>query len=262
MKKIVIRILIVLVVLLVAGIVLATMFMDSIIKKGVETAGPMVAKVETKLDGVKLSVFSGKGTVTGLVVGNPEGYKTPTAIKVDSATLALQPSTLLSDKIVITEINIQGPEITIEGGAKDNNLTKILANVEAFAGTNQPAAGQSQQQGKKLQVNELVLSGGKLNLNLALLGGKTISAPLPDIHLKDLGTGPEGITPADLSKKVLQAIVDQSASAITSVLKDAGKLATDAVKGAGEAAKSVTEGAKEGAEKITKGIGGLFKKKE
>ena len=134
MKKLIIRLLIALVVAAILAVVAVGLCLDGIIKKGVETLGPKLTKVDIKLDSVKLSLFSGAGTLKGLVVGNPEGYRTPSAISVGTATLALKPGSLLSDKIVITSINVQAPEITYETDLKHNNLSQILANVQAATG--------------------------------------------------------------------------------------------------------------------------------
>ena len=75
MKKLFVRILIVLVILLVLAVLAVGFFLDSAIKKGVETIGPQLTKVAIKLDSVSLSILSGSGKIKGLVVGNPEDRK-------------------------------------------------------------------------------------------------------------------------------------------------------------------------------------------
>ena len=112
MKKLIVRLLIALVVVVILAVLAAGLFLDGAIKRGVETFGPKLTKVDIKLQSVSLSLLSGAGTIKGLVVGNPEGFKTPSAISVGEATFALKPSSLLSDKIIIKTINVQGPEIT------------------------------------------------------------------------------------------------------------------------------------------------------
>src|SRR5690242_13773529 len=114
MKKIITRVVIVLLVLIVVAALAVHFFLDGAIKRGVETFGPKLTKVDVKLDTVSLSILSGSGKVKGLFVGNPEGFKSPSAIQVGTASLALQPSSILSDKVVIHSINVQGPEITFE----------------------------------------------------------------------------------------------------------------------------------------------------
>jgi uncharacterized protein involved in outer membrane biogenesis len=255
MKKIIVKFLVVVVVLILAAFIVVGMFLDSIVKKGVETAGPAITKTDVRLDGVSFSIFSGKGTIKGLFVGNPTGYKTASAIQVGEATVRVKPGSLMSDKILVESVSIVAPNITIEGGLRENNLTKILENVQSFSGSTSTNAAQggAQKPAQKIQVNDLLITGGKVNVSLSLLGGKTMTVPLSDIHLTDLGRDSGGITPAELAQTVMRSIIDGALSGATKAVSNMGGIATDA-------AKSLGEGAKGGAEKITKGIGGLFKK--
>src|SRR5262245_38054441 len=129
MKKIAIIIALVLVVGLIAAVVVGAIFIDSIVKKGVETVGPQITKTEMKLDSAKISIFSGSGTLNGFLLGNPEGYKTPSAVKVGEVSVGVRPKSVFGDKVHVTHVRVNGPEITFEGtlGTK-NNLSKILEN--------------------------------------------------------------------------------------------------------------------------------------
>jgi len=261
MKKILIGVLVGLVVLVIVGVLAVSLFLDSGIKKGVETFGPELTKVSIKLDSVNLSILSGSGSVKGLVVGNPEGYKTPQAISVGQASLAVSPGSLLSDKIVVKSVRVEAPEITFEGGLSGNNLSKILDNLNAATGGGEggkkaEAPQQEAGPGKKLQVDDFLVTGAKVHVSLSGMGGKSVTVPLPDIHLTGLGQDEGGITAADLTKRVLKEVIASATKVATSdAVKDLAKGATDAAKDAGKAATDA-------AEKVTKGIGGLFKKKD
>src|SRR5437773_12305207 len=124
MKKIVVRLLIALVVLVLLGALAVHLFLDGAIKRGVETIGPKLTKTDVKLDAVSLSLLSGSGKIKGLVVGNPEGFKTPSSISVGTASLALKPGSLFSDKVIVQSINVQAPEVTLETDLHGNNLKK------------------------------------------------------------------------------------------------------------------------------------------
>jgi len=257
MKKLLLRIGIVVAVLVVLAVVAVKLFLDSAVKKGVETIGPELTKVSITLDSIHISVFSGSGSIKELVVGNPEGYKTPTSIKVGFASLAVKPMSVLGDKIIIPSIHLESPEITFEGGIGKNNLNQILANVEAATGGSstsnganaQPAAG-SKGASRKLEVDDFLISGAKLNVSVMGMGTNSRAITLPDIHLTNLGTGPGGITVADLTKKVLQEIVGS-----------ATKSAATALTGLGKDAENVGKSAEGEAGKIGKGIENLLKKK-
>lgn len=252
MKKLLLRIALVLVVLVVVAVVAIGLSLNTAIKKGVETLGPKIAKVDVQLAGVNLSLLSGSGSIKGLVIGNPEGYKTPHAISVGSTSVSISPGSVLSDKIVVKSIRVEAPEITFEIGSGGSNLQKIQANLAATMGAggspSQPATGE-QKPGKKLQVDEVIITGGKVTLGAAILGGKVTEASLPEIRLKDLGTGPDGITGADLGNRLLAVIIDRAI-----------KIGADELTKAGKDALNKT--ANEAAGKATKALGDLLNKKQ
>jgi len=257
MKKLLIRTLIALVALLIVGVLAVSLFLDSAVKKGIETVGPMLAKVEVKLDSVSLSLLSGSGKIKGLFVGNPEGFKTPSAIQVGNASLALQPSSLFGDKVVIKSVLVQAPEITFETDLKANNLSKILANVQAATGGGDASSSKTTAQSKanrKLQVDDFLISGGKIHVSLTTLGGKSATVALPEVHLTDLGKGPDGITAAELTSRVIQAIEKEAVKASSGVVSDLAKEASGLTKDLNKTASGA-------ADKLGQGIGGLFKKK-
>ncbi len=259
MKKLLLRLVIALVVLIILAVIAVSLFLDTAVKRGVETVGPMVTKVPIKLDSVSLSLLSGSGKVKGLIVGNPEGYKTPSAIQVGTASLALQPGSLFSDKVIIRSVNVQAPEVTFETDLKGNNLSKILANVQSTTGGGQttpaqPKEPQPKAAQRKLQVDDFTISGAKLNVSVTSLGGKSATVNLPEIHLTGLGQGPEGITAAELTERVLRELEKVAAQAATSAVADLSKQATALTQGLTTNATGVIE-------QTTKGLGDLFKKK-
>jgi hypothetical protein len=82
-------------VLIIVTVVVIGLFLDKIVKTGVETVGPKIVQVPITLDAVHLSILTGSAKVEGLVVGNPEGYKTPNAISVGLASVGVNPFTVL-----------------------------------------------------------------------------------------------------------------------------------------------------------------------
>jgi hypothetical protein len=171
----------------------------------------------------------------------------------------LKPGSLLSDKLIIKSINVEAPEITFEGGLGGNNLSKILANLNESTsgpgGTNVSGATPKEQKkaSKKLEVDDFTITGAKLDANITALGGKTLTLPLPTIHLTGLGTGPEGITPVELTKKVISEIEKQAVQAVATQSGDIGKAAENLTKGLGKNAGGALTN-------VTKGLGNLFKK--
>jgi AsmA family len=247
MKKLLVRILIGLVVLVILVVLAVGLFLDGAIKKGVETIGPRIAKVDIKLDSVNLSLLSGSAKIKGLVVGNPEGYKTPNAISVGSTSVSVSPGSLLSDKIIVKSIRVESPEITFEGGLTGNNLKQIMDNVNASVGGGETAAPtetapKETKPGKKLQVDDFLITGAKVKVSLKGTDGFAAPVPIPDIHFTNLGDGPDGITPAELTKKVLSEVTADAIKAAAGAVTDIGKGAVnEATKDVGKATKSITD---------------------
>ena len=235
-----------LLVLIVIGVITVGMFMGNIVKAGINTVGPKITQTTLTVDAVDVSMLTGSASVKNLVLGNPQGYKAPNAISVGVAAVSVSPMSVLSDKIVVKSVRVEAPEITFEGNPLGrNNLKQIEDNVNATAAsfqsssTNQTAKTAAKP-GKKLEVDEFIITGAKVHIST----GATL--PLPDITLHDLGKGPDGITPADLTKVVLGEVVSGT---IKAVAKEATNLG-----------KGVENVGKEGVNKITTGLGGLLKK--
>src|SRR6185436_2604139 len=210
MKK---RILLIGLLVIIALVVAVVVFLGSIVKAGVEKVGPRVAKVPVKLDGAKISAFNGSGELKGFVLGNPDGYKTSEAIKVGTISVSVVPGSMLKEKKIVRSIRVDAPEITYETDLKGSNLGKILDNVSGSATQDEKAPTKKEQTSKtKLQVDDFLITGAKVRVAAAMLGSSTVT--LPDIHLTNLGQGPDGITPAELSKKVLSAVLDATTKAV------------------------------------------------
>lgn len=253
MKKIFV-VLGILFVLVIIALVVVSVFLDRIVKAGVESVAPGITQTTVTLDGVSLSPLSGSASLKGLVIGNPQGYTSPQAIHLGKAAVSVVPSSILSDKVIIHSIEVREPEITFEGNPLgENNLKKILANVQAKATadastSNAPGA---KGVGKKLQVDDFLIAGAKVHAQIHTpILTKEISLTLPDIHLTNLGQGPDGITPAELTKQVMSQIT-------ASTIKSLG----DSVTGLGkDLLEDVKKNPADAVNKITKGINGLFKK--
>jgi hypothetical protein len=252
MKKILVGIGVVIVVLVVVALAVVFLSLNSIVKKDVETVGPQVTKVDVKLGAAEISPFSGSGRLTKLIVGNPEGYKTACAIKFDDVKVAVSVSSVMSETIVVNEFNVQGAEITLEGGLLENNLSKILDNVKGTNATptepkpkNEPASAGGSKSSKKFIVKTLTIAGTKMNVDVSVpeLGHKTMSITIPDIHLENIGTAENGVTVEQLIQTIMKPL-----------LADATKAATDAVMG------SVKNINKDTLNNAAKGVTDLFKK--
>jgi len=217
--------------------------LDSYIKEAIEKYGSQATQASVTLDSVIVSITTGEGGLVGLSVGNPKGFATPHAITVGAITLKIDTSTVTgSGPIVIKEIDIDKPQVTYEiGNTGGSNLDAIQKNTEAFAGSSggnsAPTAGGGQE--RKLIINDLYVRDGQIGVSATVLQGKAVNAPLPTIHLTDIGKNSNGATAAQVANQVLGAITSEAAkvgssaltSSLTSGVTGAGSNATGELKG-------------------------------
>ncbi len=255
MKKAILVGAVVLALALVAAVVLLGSNLGKVVKAGIETFGPKFTQTSVTVASVDLSPSSGSGTVKGLVIGNPAPYKEPFAIRLGEASLAVDPGSVLGDKIIVKSVRVIDPEVTIEGGLTDNNLKQLLANLNSFTASEKSKPAEETGAQKKLQVDEFVLSGTKVNvkLNIPGLGSAIPPLTLPEIRLTNLGAGSDGITPGELTRQVINEVVTKVIPAVTAQVGNLTKGATDAAKGALDKASGTLKDA-------TKGLDSLFKK--
>jgi hypothetical protein len=122
--------------------------------------------------------------------------------------------------------------------------------------TQQP--GEPTKKAKKLQVDEFVITGGKISVAATMLGGQGATLPLPEIRLSNLGQGPDGITAAELAEKVLSAV---TAGTVKAVAEGGAALAKDTLKAATGAGTNVLNKAGSEGTKALQKVGDMFKKK-
>lgn len=203
--KLVLYPLLLLALLAVAGVY----FLDAAVERGIETVGTRVARVEVTLDGAGISLYSGQGALRGLRVANPAGYRAPHAVRVGQVQVALKPLSVLSDRVVVRSVVVQGPEIHYEKRGGKTNLDVIRANVESTI--------KRTDAGKKLQIDSLIIRDAKVYFY-----EKRDKPPrvltLKEIHLQNLGRGPQGVTGAELAQKITDKVIEETATAVAKVV--------------------------------------------
>lgn len=229
--KIIIKVLgvLVLVVVILAGVSLY--YLDSGIKKAVETFGPEYTLTRVELADVSLSPLAGKGSLSGLAVGNPEGFSDANALYLGDISAVVDTQTLTADPVIIQSVRIAAPQITFEQGKNGTNLQQLLKNIEQSTGagnastSSEDASVEAEGESKKIIIKDLQVSGGRVSYINSLLGGKTLELDLPDIQMSGIGEKSNGATGAEIAEQLIAAISKSASSVVTQadVLKDAGK---------------------------------------
>jgi len=243
LKKIAIGV-VVLLLVIAGGVYYLFSNLDSIIKAAIEKYGTAATQAEVKLDSVKLSISSGEGSLNGLTVGNPKGFSTPQALSLGTISVKLDTSSVTGNgPIVIKEIDIEKPQVTYEvTNSGDSNLQTIQRNTMAYAGGSSGGGSTASSSGpgssgggqeRKVIISDLYIRDGDIGISHALLKGKTLSAPLPTIHLTNIGKDSGGATPAQVAQQVIGSITASASKAANIDLsKELGSLKDAAGAGA------------------------------
>lgn len=245
-----------LIIILVVGVLVLYSSLGAIITQAVNTKGPEIIQAKVKLKETVIDATSGKGSMHGLIIGNPKGFKTKSAFKMDKIEITLDTDTVTSKTVVIKEIDILAPEITYELGGNGSNIDAIQHNVDAYVkkhvGTSKPKEeSPAKKSGTKMVIDHVYIKGGKLNLSATLMGGKAMTLAIPDIHLQDIGKKENGATPGQVTKVIIGALNSAILKAVNPLhLENIGGAAGKVVTGAKDVVQGTAKGVTDSVSKI------------
>ena len=214
----------------IAMVVVGFFFLGPVVTKTVNTVGPKVTGTKVELDGAKVMPLTGGATLTGLFVGNPEGWTGDKAFYLGEVRASVQPTSLLGDHIVVNEVYIDGPEFVYErrllGGS---NIDALLKQIEENTGGGKTPPTTTEPDGEvkkplKFAIKSFELKNVKASI---IVAGKTVTVLLPPITITDLGVAEGGITADQVAAKVLQRVLTQLGVAAAGVVKDVGGAALE-----------------------------------
>ena len=261
------------VVVLIVVVVVGISKLGPIIKMAVNKYGPQITGTELHVDDVGISIFSAEAKLKKFFLGNPKGFKSPSAMKVGSVYVDVDEGSITKNPIIINSIEVAGPEITYEKRGKTDNFQSILSNVQKNVPKGESAKKEPAKAGpgKQLIINDFIIKNGKVNLAVEVPGGvlgeQEVKADLPDIHLKDIGKKKGGATPAEVAKEIFGALYGKIKSpmvmgALNDQLKKLGVGSIDELGKAAKGATDIVEGAGKKAEGVADKVKGLFEKKD
>lgn len=201
--------------------------LDSLVKRAIEKWGPEITGVTVRVDHVKIEVAQGRGSIRGLLIGNPKGFEAPYALKVGEIRVALDPASLTKDVVVVKELLLVSPDVIYERGQGSDNLSVIQRNVDAWVAKHAGPKGAGSGPGKKFILEHVIVRDGRAHF------GTTASAPIPDLHLRDVGKRTNGATAGEVFRQVWGALlrsVGNVASHLGSTIKEGARSATEGVR--------------------------------
>jgi len=197
---------------------------DALVKRAIEEFGPQLAGVPVTVRRVRLEPLDGKGAISGLVVGNPAGYKAPSALTLGDVRLSINLSTLTSSVVHVREISLNAPVVTYERGPGGDNLTAIQSHIDRevarLGGAPGKAAPPSDAPSRKFIIDHIYVRDARISYG-------SVSLPMPDVHLRDIGKQSNGASAGEVVKAVWGSITSSAGNAASR----AGGAILDTVKG-------------------------------
>ncbi len=223
--------------------------LNGIVRKGVEVVGSKVLGVSVTLEKASVSALRGKVSLEGLVLGSPGGFEAEEMFRVGRVSVRAKISSLLGDEMVVKEVDIDAPEITLEIDGLRTNWGALLEGLEKEEAEEEKAE-------KKVRVDVIRFRDGKIKVSGVPLAGSA-GIPLPSLEIKELKTADgTGVTVARLMRDVIRSLYRSILQAADKVLptEQLEKLG----KGVGLAIKDVGAAGAEKAKGLIKGIGEIL----
>lgn len=256
--------LVVLVLLAVLLVATLPLWLGPVARPIANRVAPAVTKTDFNLGHLSLNPYTGRLEVGDVLIGNPAGYSEARAVALGSLTVVADLSSVFSDCIHVREVTLSDCFVSyLYGGANNvDNITQLRMNVAGgkekyeAAQRRQEAAEEAAAQAaaevpeadaeepsRRLVIDRLTVTGVRVKLQM-------LTMPVPPITLTDLGKKSGGLTLAELTAQVWDAILKSAAKAgdgaaalgglINTTAADLGTAVKNAGKATGEALKTTT----------------------
>ncbi len=247
-----------------AGTVGVDFFADSAVRMAVGRAGSKALKVPVEVEKAKLSIFGGTLGLQNLTVESPPDYDQRTMLELEQGAIEMDAKSLLSDEVLIKNIQLDGMDVFVEQKGLDNNLHEVIQAISR----NEEASG------KRLVIDHLEITDVTVHVKMLPIPGQpdTVTFKLGTIQMNDLGRN-ERLDVAMLVSKIMLTVAmgiaeegggllpKEMVSGLSTVLDtalDIGRI----IFGNGQDGSSVFEkGAEEIGRGISEGLKGIVKPK-
>lgn len=199
-RKIILAV-VLLIVLLTVGLVVLFFQMDAAARHVLERGTTAALGVETRAEGVHVSLLRQSLTADSITIANPEGYEGPLLLEADSLDVGIRPRTLLNDVIEAPLIEITGLTLNVEQRNGRNNFAVVLENLQD---------DQDPDSQRRFQVDRVVIRDITANIEVVRQLGdlSRVTVEIPEIVLDDVANeDTQGVVIAELTRRIAPAIV-------------------------------------------------------
>ncbi|MFA6479546.1 MAG: hypothetical protein WCV67_14595 [Victivallaceae bacterium] len=252
--------------IVIGGVVVLFMALNSIVAEGVRTFGTQATGTRVELQSVNISPFNGSVELKGMYVANPQDCQSKNAFVLGHFYVDMKLASLFTDKIIINNIIIEDIAVDFEPSvSKGSNLHEIKNNILRYCGVEKTSSGSGegtgkkepaapdtgkQKPGKKVMIKYFVIKNGTISVSSSILK-TSANLPMPKIEMRDIG--------ADDNKSagdVLQEIFDHMLKGIGTAVSGVQGIKLDSVnEDVAKATENVGKGVKDSFKSLKSSIG-------
>jgi hypothetical protein len=177
--------------------------MDEAVRRALHHYGREMTQASVQVGAVQINPIDGRGEIRQLHIGNPPGFRTPYAARVEQIELQLDVRTLAEQVIVIRKLVVVAPDISYEKGEAQTNFEALQKNILAYL---PPAQRDATARPRKFIVEEFALVGAKANAVAPFIAGAPVRVVLPDIRMRNIGKAQGGVTAGELGAVITGAL--------------------------------------------------------
>ncbi len=223
--------------------------LESIVKKVVHKYGSEVTGTDVNIDGFKLSLKEGTGTISKITVANPAGYKVPNLFELNEITVKVDLKSITTDTIIIESININKPVITYEMlSLTKNNISDIQNTIQNYLNkapkksvSKETAKTEAKEEkaSKNVTIKKSSVENGELGAYTNIQGlANNVTVKLPPIQMTNVGGEGNGKEVGQIVSEVISIILNTaSKTAVNSNFADIEGVAKENLDNAVSSAK-------------------------
>jgi uncharacterized protein involved in outer membrane biogenesis len=191
--------------------------LDAIIKQVIEDVGSEVVGTPVTVSEVKFMLQEGRGEIYGLRIGNPPGFSSRHAFEMEEIAVQIEPKSLTGPVIVINEVLVDGARLVAEQKGTSTNLKQLMDGMKSTS--SEPAPPPSgEPTDVRLMLEKFAFVNSKADLQTEQFGDKTLD--IPAIRMANIGDRETGLTPEQLTGKMMKKVVRQAEKAVTNYLEN------------------------------------------
>jgi len=180
-------------------------------RHAIESSGKQALGVDTRVEQVLLRPLRGSFGLSGLAVQNPPGaFQAPHFLGLEEGRIEVELRSLTGDVIQVPLLQLDGISLHLERSGRSTNFGPILESLRSD-GEPAPEDPAAEGAGTRVRVGSLVLRNVSATVDPGLGESARVEIRLPEIRLRDVGTGEGGIPTRQLAGVVVKALLEATA---------------------------------------------------